>query len=217
MSNRLSIRRIMTRNEPFNKLITDTIATLKAAAEAYQPMKDDGDLLATFHKACQQLNFVVQTLEAVESRLKSRNLAQGIENATRSLEDSNRMAKTLEGILRDVASAPETSRNNRYLGVVRQKGPGSSVEELMLSIMEKTQALAMDDVIRADMETQACYLQEAIKELEAMDPSAPTHDSGTSFSHSGSGSQFNNTGRGRQFNNTGTGRQYQAETMNFKD
>ncbi|KDB20636.1 hypothetical protein H109_07389 [Trichophyton interdigitale MR816] len=205
------------RSTKFDDLISGTIASLGAAAGAYDVMKNDVDLPATFHKGGQQLCCVQQALQTVVNLLKWRDLAGDIMQIIPSLEDSSKKAKALEEILSETASQPESSRKNQYVTAVRNKGPENTIEALLLGIMRNTVVLAEDEAIKGAIDEQVRGLHGAMEELSVMEPSVPVEGGESRFSHFGSGGQFNNAGSGKQFNNTGSGRQYQAEVMYFKD
>ncbi|KAI0894672.1 SesA protein [Annulohypoxylon nitens] len=197
-------------------LVSEVTTGLNNIYEAYSPLREDLDLPATFHKAFQQssIQTVYQVFEAVGNKIKEPNVTEGLSTATQLLKESSQKTEILGDILKKVASPSDVSAKDRYIDAVRQLGPGNTVEALMLRIMGNARGLAADNAIAREL---LHNLQEAIKELEAMEPSIPENETGNFFSHHGSGNQFNNTGLGKQFNNTGEGRQYQADVMNFKD
>ncbi|EFR01950.1 SesA protein [Nannizzia gypsea CBS 118893] len=201
----------------FDDLISGTIASLGAAAGAYDIMRNDPDLPATFHKAGQHLGHVQQALQTIVNLLKWRDLAGDVIQIIPSLEDSSKKAKVLEDILSEVASQPESSRKSRYVSSVRQLGHENTIEALLLGIMRNTCVLGEDEAIKAAIDDQVRGMHGVMAELSAMEPSVPVGGGESRFTHFGSGSQFNNAGSGKQFNNTGSGRQYQAEVMHFKD
>ncbi|KKP06488.1 pfs domain-containing protein [Trichoderma harzianum] len=198
--------------------LEDIVAAMKTIDSAYAYIRDNKDLPATFHKTFQQSITVQGVLQALADELLYRGLRTPFEIPAQTLEFISNKIGVLGNILEKVTASLNTSANSCYLRAVREQGPDSAVETLMLDIMEKTGAIAItNQPVATTVQAQLTSLHEAMQELASMEPSAPETESNPQYSHTGSGNMFNNTGRGKQFNNTGTGRQYQAEVMHFKD
>ncbi|KAL8284670.1 hypothetical protein RB600_009204 [Gaeumannomyces tritici] len=165
--------------------LSSTITTLEAATQHYNIVKDDKSFREAFHEAGRGLPLVERALRGAQ-----RNLARVPQSTMIPLEACNANAKISASIFKAVAQGPETSRFERHKAAVRQEGKGSTVEVLVVGMMEDLCALAENYAIQ----DQVMGLREAIEKLSNMEPSLPKEESGNTFTHSGSGDIFNTTG-----------------------
>jgi NACHT NTPase-like protein len=187
------------------ELITRIIATLGVATKHYNAVKDDKSLREAFHGAGRGLLLVQEALEATKPHLQGRQRAGDAQSAP--LKACDVKAKLSEGIFKDVAQAPETSRFERYKAAVQQQGRGQSAEFLTIGMMRDVCNLAEESTIKAAMTERVKGLRDAIDKLSKMEPSIPNEGLGYAFNNFGPGDQFN-APYGTQNTTTGNGNQF---------
>ncbi|OQO14029.1 hypothetical protein B0A48_00904 [Cryoendolithus antarcticus] len=210
-------------------VISSIIATLDGLKKVWDAAHNAKGLYEAFRKVAENIPLVLSTLKKVQQALKldSMNstdtthqeiIDHSADDIKPVFETCQVNAKALREIFGEVVPADEDSRMERYKKVLSTVSPGKKrkVEELMKEILEKLQLLHTHQFFKQVVGQTG--LEDAIKELDAVEPSLPD-DEGGKYVNTGSGPQNIHEGSGEQYNNTISGGernvQYVAKSQTF--
>ncbi|KAK6428637.1 hypothetical protein LTR95_015220 [Oleoguttula sp. CCFEE 5521] len=210
-------------------VISSVIAIIDKSRQLYEAAHNAEGLHEAFRKVAITVPLVHTTLKEAEQALKtelarSRGMAQteAIDRSATEVKPVFEACKVnveaLHDIFEQVVPVDEDTRVERYKKVLSIIFPGKKkkVEELMKEILEKLQLLHTYHFFRTAVSDMG--LEDAIKELDAVEPSLPD-DEGGKYVNTGSGPQNIHEGSGEQYNNTISGGernvQYVAKSQTF--
>jgi hypothetical protein len=185
-------------------LISGVLTIIDATFKIYDSAKDANGQPEAFRQVAAQLPLVEDILQRAGTKAKTLD-----ESEQDILEPILKSCKTKAGrlheIFKKVVRRDDDKWHDRYKKAFSTFGKGHQVECLMEGILKDIQLLlACDKLAETATDDEIKRLEEAIKELDEMEPSLQD-EADSHFTHFGSGDLIGTTGNGTTYLNKGSG------------
>ncbi|KAL8295725.1 hypothetical protein RB597_009191 [Gaeumannomyces tritici] len=155
-------------------VIAGAIGILTAARDAYDSIQDIRGLPETFRQIPPKVDLAVATLDQIH---RSGCSGSGAElNTVATLANQcSKNADRLGLVLRKLNLDKSTPFPERYVSIIQGWGKKGRVEDLLKNIMEDVMLLANHQMVAATSQGQIRKLEQAVEDLDKVDPSVPDH------------------------------------------
>ncbi|KAL8350991.1 hypothetical protein RB598_005988 [Gaeumannomyces tritici] len=155
-------------------VIAGAIGILTAARDAYDSIQDIRGLPETFRQIPPKVDLAVATLDQIH---RSGCSGSGAElNTVATLANQcSKNADRLGLVLRKLNLDESTPFPERYVSIIQGWGKKGRVEDLLKNIMEDVMLLANHQMVAATSQGQIRKLEQAVEDLDKVDPSVPDH------------------------------------------
>ncbi|KAL8417027.1 hypothetical protein RB596_007224 [Gaeumannomyces avenae] len=155
-------------------VIAGVIGILTAARDAYDSIQDIRGLPETFRQIPPKVDLAVATLDQIH---RSGCSGSGAElNTVATLANQcSKNADRLGLVLRKLNLDKSTPFPERYVSIIQGWGKKGRVEDLLKNIMEDVMLLANHQMVSATSQGQIRKLEQAVEDLDKVDPSVPDH------------------------------------------
>lgn len=192
-------------------LINSTILILKSVERFHSaPVKAENRSAASAEGLPHEFDEVGKHVPTVRGALEaiSENISQQNDQTCTEMKDIAADCNRKTGCLKKLFSTviPSNKKMESYRKAVHEIENKSRVEEFMKGVMQDVKLLlTIDGDMKLATEKHLQLLEEAIKEVSAIESSLQDESPSLGFYNYGPGPQNNNTGSGPQNNNNGEG------------